>query len=264
MRKLNNLLFVLLLTFIFSACNDNNKPVSPSEDLTLYIRDDAGEMIIPLMLNKSWKFKKTAGGEENPKPDKFIKNILVDNTIIDQKILPIREYDKGVGDGKYKYKALCYLTTNDLAYFYMENKLLYGSYLIVDAYGNESVTWEGELPTTFTETSSAYYTLDRSINILDPEIKREESLLYECPGYYTVDVELDGNDVKRYKDCKRFTYNNSSSSHSSGVRTNIFYFKQGIGLIKYQQYIKANPAAKDSALIYEQVINEQDFPGDVR
>ena len=86
----------------------------------------------------------------------------------------------------------------------MDDKLLVGSYLYPDANANASVTWEYELPATYSENSAGYYLLDRGADIKNPNIKISEYSLYECPGYHVVDVELTGVDVKRYKDCKRF------------------------------------------------------------
>ncbi len=248
---------VVVFAFMLSSCSDDKKTIvnGDSEDLELYIRDNADQTILPLVLGKSWQFKKNKGDEE--KPDRFIKNLLLNDEIVEQRILPIREYDKGDGIGKYKYKTLCYLTSAGFAYFYMDDKLLVGSYLDSDANGNASVTWEYELPALYSETSSGYYLLDRSVNTGNSNMSISEYSLYECPGYHVVDVELTGVDVKRYKDCKRFIYNNIKHSQAPEQKINVFYFKQGIGLVKYQQFLKISETAVDSVLLYEQVINEK-------
>ncbi|MBQ6268747.1 MAG: hypothetical protein IJK61_01325 [Bacteroidetes bacterium] len=248
-------LILLLASVVLVSCDDDNKnTITPSnyDSLDLYIRGDANNALIPLKLGNSWIFKKNLGSEE--KPDNFIKNLLLDDEIIDQKILPVRAYDTNSGNASYLYYALCYITKNNLAYFFMNDRIKIGTYLKNDANGKESVSDECELPISYTETSSGYYVLDRK-SLNDDAIPTAQKYLYECPGYYIVDAELEDNNIKRYKDCKRFTFENKQEAQSPVVRTNVFYFKDGIGLIKYQQYFKMNSQATDSALVYEQILN---------
>jgi len=241
---------ILLLCFV--ACSKNNDPEYPQPtDAELFVRDDAARTTIPLVVHTSWNYRKNIGTEE--KPDKLIRNLLLNDRIIDMKILPVRQYDNNSGNGKYEYKALCYITENQTVYFYMNDRIFVGRYLYPDNYGYESVIWDFELPTYYTENSTRYFTLNRAVSFDNPNVNKDENFLREVPGFHTIDVEITAIDVKRYKDCKLFQYNNQRTNPNESVRTNYFYFKDGIGLVKYQQEIKVGDT---TALLYEQVLIE--------
>jgi hypothetical protein len=239
MKKIILLSLVLpFISVIFIACSGNDDPIDQSTgNAELFIRDDASTTTIPLVMNTTWRYKKVYGEEE--KPDKQIKNLLIDDEIIDMKILPVRHFDNNEGWGKYEYQSLCYITTNNQVFFYMNDRIYIGRYLYPDNYGFESVIWDYELPTHFTENSTGYYTLNRNATINDPNININENFLQEMPGLSTIVVEIDGFNLKQYKDCKLFQFHNIKGSNETD-RINMFYFKAGKGLISYQQYLKAD------------------------
>ncbi|MDR0928020.1 MAG: hypothetical protein LBO69_09710 [Ignavibacteria bacterium] len=250
MKKLF-LLSIICLCFV--ACNSNDDDdANYTPDTDLFVRADAEYTLIPLLADRRWTYSKTIGTEE--KPDCEIKNLLLNDQIVDMKILPVRQFDNNDGSGKYEYQALCYITENNTAYFYMDNKILVGRYLESDNYGNESAIWDFELPTHCTENSSRYFALNRNVSIDDPGVNIDENFLHEMPGYYTIDVEVDLPNFKRYTDCKLFLYNSHKESAGEHTRPNYFYFKEGVGLIRYQQFVKVDTTL---AKLYEQNIVEK-------
>lgn len=253
MKTLLYKLFLLAVFLLFFVSCGDDTPINtqPQDEPSLYEREDAANTTIPLQLNNSWLYKRNVGGTE--RPDQLLEIILPEivkpdsmasDAIIDMKILPIRRYDDGKGTGKYEYQALCYISQNGVAYFYMGEKIYVGRYMEKDSYGLESVSWDFELPVSFTETSSRYFIMNR--NKVNVE-QNEYNYLHELGGYYTIDVKKPGSDdFKRYTECKKFQYLDTTTNGAAGARTNVFYFKQGRGLIRYQQFIT------DTVLLYEQ------------
>jgi len=243
----------IVLLLCFAACSSNKDPhCSQNTDADLFIRDNAAKTVIPLILNKSWNFRVNEGGKEKP-ADKLIRNLLLNDRIIDMKVLPVREYDNNSGSGRYQYKALCYITENQTVFFYMNDRIFVGRYLYPDNYGFESVGWDFELPTHYTENSARYFTLNRNVNFGDPNVNTNENFLREVPGFHRIDVTRNDGLIQPYLNCKLFQYENKSSN-SSETRTNYFYFKDGKGLIKYQLILKVGD---ETVILYEQVLIEE-------
>ena len=230
--------------FVFTSCKKGD-PISTGRDFELYLRSDAASTLIPLLENKSWKYNVTAGLPVKPQFDNyFIHTLLSNSQIAELKILPVREYDGNSGTGKYRYDALCYITDSNVAFFYMENKILVGQYLYSDAHGNESVTWEFELPTYSPENEERYFILNR----LDPSI-----FLSEKKGYDTVEVQINSSIWKRYFRCKLFEYSVVTNPKTTWI--NRFYFEEGVGLVRFQQYLKSED--NNPILMYEQSLIEE-------
>jgi len=245
---------ILLLIFLicFIACNSNNDPDYPrNTDAYLFVRDDAGTTTIPLILGKSWNFRVDEGGEEKPAAQQ-IRNLLRNDEIIEMKILPVRAYDNNSGSGRYQYKALCYITENHTVFFYMNDRIYVGRYLMFDHFGLESVTWDFELPTHYTESSARLFTLNRNVNITDPNVNLNENALREVAGLHSIYITRNDGLIQPYHNCKLFQFDNKSSNPSE-IRTNYFYFKNGVGLVKYQLILKVGD---ETVILYEQVLIE--------
>ena len=236
---------------LFMGCSDNNTDTITTMDPELFVRKDAALTTIPLVFGYSWRYQILPVGDG--KPDKFIKDLLLNSSIVEMKILPVREYDNNSGAGRYDYQSLCYITSTNIAFFYMDDKIYVGQYMYPDNYGLESVTWEFELPRRYTEHSSRYFTLNRNVSFDDPSVNKNENFLYEEPGFHTLDIEIDNINVRRHKDCKRFVFYNTRNSSDEHPRKNVFYFKESIGLIKYQQFLIVDAT---EALLYEQFLVE--------
>jgi len=134
----------------------------------------------------------------------------------------------------------------------MGDKILVGRYLQQDLHGNESVIWDFELPTYSGENDARQFTLNRGV---PPHlVVYEEDLLQEVAGYETVEVELSQPVINRYTECKLFQYNSKKTNPAEATRINKFYFKEGMGLIRYQQYVQAD--GQEPILLYEQDLIE--------
>lgn len=237
---------VFVLPFLLlTSCQDKIIDF-PEEDVELYRRSDAASTLIPLLPYRSWKYRVTEGlPARKPEADHyFIHSLLEDTEIEDLKLLPVREYDGNSGYGKYTYKALCYITSNQVAYFYMDEKLLVGRYLYPDANGNESVTWEFELPTYSPEYAERNFRLSRS----------DYNMLSEKSGYDTVEIQIQipPNIFKRYERCKLFEYSVDIGTHTW---INQFFFEERVGLVRFRQWLKT-PANENPVFMYEQSLIE--------
>jgi hypothetical protein len=225
---------ILLIPFLFLfllGCSDEPTPVinTPSEEL--YIREDASTTLVPLVNYNKWNYRINTGTEE--KPYNQIRGILDNDTITSIRFLPVRQYDNNEGWGKYLYQTLCYITAKGKVFFYMNDNIYVGRYLQSDNNGFESVIWDYELPTHCTEQSSRYFVLNRDIT--SPNM--DEDYLHELAGYHTIDVEVAFPDYKKYTECKLFEYKSKRNNIADPVRINRFYFKEGKGLIRYQQFV---------------------------
>ena len=244
-------IFVIPFLFWLVACSDNPSTPSvytPPEEL--YMRNDADMTLIPLLNMYKWSYRVNLGTEE--KPIGPIRNLLDDDAIEYVRILPVRQYDNNEGWGRYEYQALCYVTTNNKVFFYMSDKIYIGRHLQADNNGFESVMWDYELPISCTENSSRHFVLNR--NVSSPNL--DEDYLHEKPGYHTIDIELVLPNFKKYTECKLFEYQSKRNSPSENIRINRFYFKQGKGLIRYQQFI-VSPTDSTFMKLYEQDLIEE-------
>ena len=247
---LKRILIIPLLFLFVQGCKDDPSPIvgtTPPEEL--FMRDDAYNTLIPLLNMYKWSYKINMGNEE--KPIGPIKHLIEDDAIEYMRILPVREYDNNDGWGKYEYMALCYITTNNKVFFYMRDKIYIGRYLQADNNGFESVMWDYELPTYCNEFSSNYFVLNR--NVSSPVL--DEDYLHEMAGYYTINIQINSTDYREYSECKLFEYKNKRNSSSESIRVNKFYFKQGKGLIRYQQFA-LSPTDSTLVILYEQDLME--------
>jgi len=245
--NIKQLSIALLISFIIVACSDDpsiNGPYMPSEDL--FLREDAASTLIPLQLNNNWNYVVTKTSIE--KPVCPLRSLLENDTIQYIRLLPVRNYDNNEGWGKYEYQTLCYITKNNVVYSYLSDKIYIGRYLQSDNFGFESVMWDYELPSYYTENSSRYFILIRNSSSLN----MDEDYLHEMPGYYTLYVKkTDPLDTRTFEGCKLFQFQNKRDNVSDPIQINKFYFKQGIGLIRYQQTI-LSPTDSTELELYEQ------------
>ncbi|MCL2038880.1 MAG: hypothetical protein FWG85_00445 [Bacteroidetes bacterium] len=249
---MKKLLAIVFLFYLALGCSSDPNPVkvyTPSEDF--YLRDDAANTLIPLISGYKWTYRIDTGTDE--KPNSSIRHLL-DNDVIDYvRILPVRQYDNNEGWGRYEYMALCYITTNQKAFFYMNeaDKIYVGRYLQADNNGFESVVWEYELPIYSSESSARSFVLNRNVAV--PNI--DEDYLHEKQGYYTIDVEVGFPDFKKYTECKLFECRNKRNTPDDPIRINRFYFKQGKGLIRFQQFA-LSPTDSTLILLFKQDLIE--------
>ena len=131
------------------------------------------------------------------------------------------------------------------------NKIYVGRYLQADNNGFESVMWDYELPIYSTAASTRTFVLNRNVAI--PNI--DEDYLHEKPGYYTIEVEIGLPDFKKYTECKLFECQNKRNNPNDPIRVNRFYFKQGKGLIRFQQFA-LSPTDSTLLLLFEQDLIE--------
>jgi len=247
MKKILGIAFLFLL--ITSCSNDPSSTGPYTPDENLFLRNGADTTLIPLLVNKKWNYTVNKGTEE--KPIGPIRSLLDNDTIEYIRLLPVREYDNNEGWGRYEYQMLCYITVKNRMFYYMNDKIYVGRYLQNDNYGFESVTWDYELPTHCTENSSRYFVLNRnaSSNIVD------EDYLCEISGYHTINVKINATDYREYTNCKLFQCRNKRDNILDPVRINKFYFKQGIGLVRYQQFV-LSPTDSTEVELYEQDLIE--------
>jgi hypothetical protein len=213
------------------------------------MRNDAATTLIPLLNMYRWEYRINL--ETAERPVEPIRNLLDNDAIEYVRLLPVRQYDNNEGWGRYEYQMLCYVTTNRKVFFYMSDKIYVGRHLQADNNGFESVMWDYELPMRYTESSSNHFILNR--NVSSPNL--DEDYLYEKPGFHTIDIELALPNYKRYIECKLFEYRSKRNSPSDPIRINRFYFKQGNGLIRYQQFIMS-PTDSTLVMTYEQDLIE--------
>ena len=243
------LLFAIFLV-VFIGCSDKESgPVYYAPPNELYVRDDAASTLVPLLINNGWNYERVYG--ENERPDKHIASLLKNDRIINVGIYPVRRYDDNDGTGKYDYQTLCYITANDIAYFYLEDRILVGRYLEVDAFGYSSVIWDFELP-TYTSSSQTRRFLNRNVATA---LADDFDYMTEEAGLYTVTVAFgtEPGVTKNHSGCKLFTFTNRNNNPGESSRVNKFYFKPGLGLIRYQQFLVINGAEHK---LYEQDIIE--------
>jgi len=242
----------LLVAFLFLlvvGCTNNPSPSGPfNPDENLFLRTGTDTTLIPLLVNTKWNYTVTKGTEE--KPIGPIRYLLDDDTIRYVRLLPVREYDNNEGWGKYEYQVLCYITAKQKVFYYMGNRIYVGRYLENDNYGLESVMWDFELPTHCTENSTNYYHLNR--NSL---YNKDEDYLQEMPLYHTISVKRSASDYREYTNCKLFQFHSKRDNIADPVRINRFYFKQGIGLVRYQQFI-ISPTNGEELELYTQDLIE--------
>jgi hypothetical protein len=244
----------ILIPFLFLfvvGCSDDPSPIIYTPPEELFLRDGADTTLIPLLINKRWNYN-VSGTEEKPiGPIRF----LLDNDTIEYiRLLPVRIYDNNEGWGKYDgYQALCYVTAKHKVFFYMYDKIYVGRHLQTDNYGFESVMWDYELPIYCTENSSRYFVLNRkhyssAIN--------EEDYLHEMPGYHTINVKINSTDYREYTECKLFQFRNKQDNITDPIRINKFYFKQGKGLIRYQQFVLSHTDSAEVELYTQDLMED--------
>ena len=222
-----NFFFIPFIFLLIVGCSNDPSPVvqyTPPEEL--FLRDDADKTLIPLVMFKGWNY---VVYETKDKPSSPIQNLLDDDAIEYIRLLPVRQYDNNEGWGKYEYQALCYITSNNKVFFYMDDKIFVGRHLQTDFYGFESVMWDYELPIYSTENSERYFVLNRNATNIN-----EEDYLHEMQGYHTINVKINSTDYREYTECKLFQF---QSKNTNPLCINKLYFKHGKGLIRYQQFI---------------------------